>query len=77
MVQQETAIGGVYDGNTSRVTFAERRDGSYRVERLDVPADVAALGRAGLRPALAATEHRVTGVVDMLGAFGHGVVEGR
>ena len=35
IAQQDTAVSGVYDGNTSRVTFVERRDGSFRVEKLE------------------------------------------
>jgi poly-gamma-glutamate capsule biosynthesis protein CapA/YwtB (metallophosphatase superfamily) len=35
VAQQDTAVEGVYDGNTCRVTFEERRDGSYKVEKLE------------------------------------------
>ncbi|MEP6665072.1 MAG: CapA family protein [Nocardioidaceae bacterium] len=35
VAQQDTAVEGVYDGNTCRVTFAERPDGSFRVARLE------------------------------------------
>lgn len=96
VAQQDTAVEGVYDGNTCRVTFAERRGGSFGVQKLeyiptmitpfddvhpmrwlDVPAGLADPNETGLHRALAATEDRVTDVVGMLGAFRHGVVEGR
>jgi poly-gamma-glutamate synthesis protein (capsule biosynthesis protein) len=35
VAQQDTAVEGVYDGNTCRVTFMERPDGSYKVEKLE------------------------------------------
>jgi poly-gamma-glutamate capsule biosynthesis protein CapA/YwtB (metallophosphatase superfamily) len=35
VAQQDTAVEGVYDGNTCRVTFKEKRDGSYKVDRLE------------------------------------------
>jgi len=35
VAQQDTAVEGVYDGNTCRVTFTERRDGSFGVEKLE------------------------------------------
>jgi poly-gamma-glutamate synthesis protein (capsule biosynthesis protein) len=35
VAQQDTAVEGVYDGNTCRVTFKERADGSFAVERLE------------------------------------------
>jgi poly-gamma-glutamate capsule biosynthesis protein CapA/YwtB (metallophosphatase superfamily) len=35
VAQQDTAVEGVYDGNTCRVTFTERPDGSFRVTRLE------------------------------------------
>jgi poly-gamma-glutamate synthesis protein (capsule biosynthesis protein) len=35
VAQQDTAVEGVYDGNTCRVTFKERRDGSYKVAKLE------------------------------------------
>jgi poly-gamma-glutamate capsule biosynthesis protein CapA/YwtB (metallophosphatase superfamily) len=35
VAQQDTAVEGVYDGNTCRVTFKERPDGSFKVERLE------------------------------------------
>jgi poly-gamma-glutamate synthesis protein (capsule biosynthesis protein) len=35
VAQQDTAVEGVYDGNTCRVTFRERRDGSFEVSRLE------------------------------------------
>ncbi len=35
VAQQDPAVEGVYDGNTCRVTFAERRDGSFRVAKLE------------------------------------------
>lgn len=34
IAQQETDVTGVYDGNTCRVTFRERPDGSFGVSRL-------------------------------------------
>jgi hypothetical protein len=96
VAQQDTAVEGVYDGNTCRVTFTERPDGSYGVAKLEyiptmitpfdgvhamrwlnVPQDLHNPADAALRPALLATQQRVTSVVGMLGAFKHGVVEGR
>jgi hypothetical protein len=95
VAQQDTAVEGVYDGNTCRVTFRERRDGSFKVEKLeyiptmitpfdynnpmrvlDVPASLGDPKYASLRPALLATEQRVTDVIGSLGAFKKGVVEG-
>ncbi len=35
VAQQDTAVEGVYDGNTCRVTFEERPDGTFRVKRLE------------------------------------------
>ena len=35
VAQQDTAVEGVYDGNTCRVTFRERRDGSFEVAKLE------------------------------------------
>jgi poly-gamma-glutamate capsule biosynthesis protein CapA/YwtB (metallophosphatase superfamily) len=35
VAQQDTAVEGVYDGVTCRVTFKERRDGSFKVEKLE------------------------------------------
>jgi hypothetical protein len=35
VAQQDTAVEGVYDGNTCRVTFVERPDGSFRVAKLE------------------------------------------
>ena len=35
VAQQDTAVEGVYDGNTCRVTFTERPDGDFRVSRLE------------------------------------------
>jgi poly-gamma-glutamate synthesis protein (capsule biosynthesis protein) len=35
VAQQDTAVEGVYDGNTCRVTFEERRDGSFKVAKLE------------------------------------------
>ena len=35
VAQQETSVEGVYDGNTCRVTFVERPDGSFRVQKLE------------------------------------------
>ena len=35
VAQQDTAVEGVYDGNTCRVTFKERRDGSFKVAKLE------------------------------------------
>jgi poly-gamma-glutamate capsule biosynthesis protein CapA/YwtB (metallophosphatase superfamily) len=35
VAQQDTAVEGVYDGNTARVTFREKRDGSYKVVKLE------------------------------------------
>ncbi len=35
VAQQLTSVEGVYDGNACRVTFRERRDGSFRVQRLE------------------------------------------
>ena len=35
VAQQDTAVEGVYDGNTSRVTFTERGDGSFAVSKLE------------------------------------------
>ena len=35
VAQQDTAVEGVYDGNTCRVTFKERRDGSFKVVKLE------------------------------------------
>jgi Bacterial capsule synthesis protein PGA_cap len=96
VAQQETAQEGVYDGNTCRVTFTEKPDGSFRVSKLeylptmitpfdgvhpmrwlDVPKDLHDPAFESLRPALKATQERVTSVVGMLGAFKHGVVEAR
>ena len=96
IAQQETTVEGVYDGNTCRVTFTERRDGSFTVAKLEsiptmitqfdgvhpmrwlnVPQDLHDPAYAALRPTLRATDERVSAVVGMLGAFAHGVVEGR
>lgn len=95
VAQQDTAVEGVYDGNTARVTFEERRDGSFEVAKLEyiptmiTPFDGAQPMRwlnatkaddpdeAAYASALAAAEERVTEVVGSLGAFKHGVVEGR
>jgi poly-gamma-glutamate synthesis protein (capsule biosynthesis protein) len=35
VAQQDTAVEGVYDGNTCRVTFRERPDGSFEVDKLE------------------------------------------
>ncbi|HEY7044957.1 MAG TPA: CapA family protein [Nocardioidaceae bacterium] len=35
VAQQDTAVEGVYDGNTCRVTFTEQPDGSFKVSRLE------------------------------------------
>jgi poly-gamma-glutamate capsule biosynthesis protein CapA/YwtB (metallophosphatase superfamily) len=35
VAQQDTAVEGVYDGNTARVTFTERKDGSFKVAKLE------------------------------------------
>ncbi len=35
VAQQETSVEGVYDGNTCRVTFKERPDGTFAVTRLE------------------------------------------
>jgi len=35
LAQQETSVEGVYDGNSCRVTFVERPDGTFAVERLE------------------------------------------
>jgi poly-gamma-glutamate synthesis protein (capsule biosynthesis protein) len=35
VAQQDTAVTGVYDGNTCRVTFTEKPDGSFAVTRLE------------------------------------------
>lgn len=35
VAQQLTSVEGVYDGNTCRVTFRERPDGSFRVQKLE------------------------------------------
>jgi len=35
IAQQSTDVEGVYDGNTARVTFTERPDGSFGVSRLE------------------------------------------
>jgi poly-gamma-glutamate synthesis protein (capsule biosynthesis protein) len=35
VAQQDTAVEGVYDGNTCRVTFKERRDGTFKVAKLE------------------------------------------
>jgi hypothetical protein len=44
---------------------------------LDVAKDLPDPAFASLRPALRATQARVSADVDMLGAFRHGVVEAR
>jgi hypothetical protein len=96
VAQQDTAVEGVYDGNTCRVTFTEQPDGSFAVAKLEyiptmitpfddvhpmrwlnVPQDLHDPAFASLHAALQATQQRVTSVVGMLGAFKHGVVEGR
>ncbi len=96
IAQQDTAVEGVYDGNTCRVTFTELPDGSFHVSKLeylptmithfdgvhpmrwlDVPKDLHDPAFASLRPALRATQARVSADVDMLGAFRHGVTEAR
>lgn len=96
VAQQDTAIVGVYDGNTVRVTFTERHDGTFTVSKLqyiptmitqfdgvhpmrwlNVPQDIDKPAYASLRPALEATQQRVAGYVGSLGAFNHGVVEGK
>jgi poly-gamma-glutamate capsule biosynthesis protein CapA/YwtB (metallophosphatase superfamily) len=95
VAQQDTAVEGVYDGNTCRVTFTERADGSFGVTKLEyiptmithfdgvhpmrwlnVPQDLDDPAFASLRPALAATDQRVTDVIGSLGAFRRGVTEG-
>jgi poly-gamma-glutamate synthesis protein (capsule biosynthesis protein) len=35
VAEQDPAVEGVYDGNTCRVTFRERADGSFRVAKLE------------------------------------------
>ncbi|MEJ7744718.1 MAG: CapA family protein [Nocardioidaceae bacterium] len=35
VAQQDTAVEGVYDGNTCRVTFTEKPDGSFKVSLLE------------------------------------------
>lgn len=35
VAQQDTAVEGVYDGNTCRVTFVERPDGTFEVDKLE------------------------------------------
>ncbi|MDQ3479886.1 MAG: CapA family protein, partial [Actinomycetota bacterium] len=35
VAQQDTSVEGVYDGNTCRVTFTERPDGSFKVSLLE------------------------------------------
>jgi poly-gamma-glutamate synthesis protein (capsule biosynthesis protein) len=35
VAQQDTAVEGVYDGVTCRATFKERRDGTFKVEKLE------------------------------------------
>lgn len=35
IAQQDTAVNGVYDGNTCRVTFTEQPDGSFAVSKLE------------------------------------------
>jgi hypothetical protein len=96
VAQQDADVEGVYDGNTCRVTFTEKPDGSFAVSRLeylptmithfdgvhpmrwlDVAKDLPDPAFASLRPALRATQARVSADVDMLGAFRHGVVEAR
>lgn len=99
IAQQETGVTGVYDGNTCRVTFTRRPDGSFRVTRLqyiptmitkydyadptghpmrwlDVPKDLTDPAYAALHADLLATQARVRGNVDLLGALHHGVTEG-
>jgi poly-gamma-glutamate synthesis protein (capsule biosynthesis protein) len=96
VAQQDADVEGVYDGNTCRVTFTEKPDGSFAVSRLeylptmithfdgahpmrwlDVAKDLHDPAFASLRPALRATQARVSADVNMLGAFKHGVVEAR
>jgi len=95
VAQQDTAVEGVYDGNTARVTFTEQPDGSFGVSKLqyiptmitpfdgvhpmrwlNVPQDLDDPAYASLRPALSATDRRVTEVIRSLGAFRRGVTEG-
>ena len=95
VAQQDTAVEGVYDGNTARVTFTEQPDGSFGVSKLqyiptmitpfdgvhpmrwlNVPQDIDDPAYASLRPALSATDRRVTEVIGSLGAFRRGVTEG-
>jgi hypothetical protein len=96
VAQQDADVEGVYDGNTCRVTFTEKPDGSFAVSRLeylptmithfdgvhpmrwlDVVKDLHDPAFASLRPALRATQARVSADVNLLGAFKHGVVEAR
>jgi poly-gamma-glutamate synthesis protein (capsule biosynthesis protein) len=35
IAQQDPSVEGVYDGNTARVRFVERRNGSFKVDRLE------------------------------------------
>ncbi len=96
VAQQDTAVEGVYDGNTCRVTFRERRGGGFSVAKLEyiptmithydgvhpmrwlnVPQSLTDPADAALQPALAATEQRVTAVINSHHAFAHGVVEGQ
>jgi len=96
IAQQDTSVEGVYDGNTARVTFTERRNGSFKVTELEyiptmithfdgsnpmrwlnVPSSLKNPDYAGLRSQLQATQDRVSEVIDMLGAFKRGVVEGK
>lgn len=95
IAQQDTSVEGVYDGNTARVTFAERRNGSFKVTELEyiptmithfdgsnpmrwlnVPRSLEDPRLSGLHGSLEATQQRVSDVIDMLGAFKRGVVEG-
>jgi poly-gamma-glutamate capsule biosynthesis protein CapA/YwtB (metallophosphatase superfamily) len=96
VAQQDADVEGVYDGNTCRVTFTEKPDGSFTVSKLeylptmithfdgvhpmrwlDVPKDLHDPAFASLRPALRATQARVSADVNLLGALEHGVVEAR
>jgi poly-gamma-glutamate synthesis protein (capsule biosynthesis protein) len=96
VAQQDADVEGLYDGNTCRVTFTEKPDGSFAVSGLeylptmvthfdsvhpmrwlDVPKALHDPAFASLRPALQATQARVSADVHVPGAFQRGVVEAR
>ena len=73
VAQQDTAVEGVYDGNTARVTFTERPNGSFRVSLLEyIPTMITRFDGSSpmrwLNVSRALEDPRYTGLRDLLAA---------